>query len=111
MYTVQIYENIEELKEINENLAEQITYVFDEKTLKESEIFIYPSLEDFAKYEVEDLFYPVLFSKNYNILNLLESIDYNVLGEKLKANWDESSHYYEEETDTVVVINQKRYFF
>ena len=46
-----------------------------------------------------------LFSKNYNILNLLESIDYNVLGEKLKANWDESTHYYEEETDTVIVVN------
>ena len=105
MYTVQIYENIEELKDINENLAEQLTCVFDENTLKESEIFIYPSLEDFAKYEVEDLFCPVLFSKNYNILNLLESIDYNVLGGKLKANWDESSHYYEEETDTVIFIN------
>ena len=107
MYTVQIYEDIEELKEINENLAKQLSYVFDENTLKESEIFIYPSLEDFAKYEVEDLFCPVLFSKNYNILNLLESIDYNVLGGKLKANWDENSHYYEEETDTVVVINLK----
>lgn len=105
MYTAQIYEDIEELKEINENLAKQLTYFFDENTLKESEIFIYPSLEDFAKREVEDLFCPVLFSKNYNILNLLESIDYNVLGEKLKANWDENSHYYEEETDTVVVIN------
>ena len=105
MYTVQIYENIEELKEINENLAEQITYVFDENTLKESEIFIYPTLEDFAKYEAEDLFCPSLFSKNYNILNLLESIDYNVLGGKLKANWDENTHYYEEETDTVVVVN------
>ena len=107
MYTVQIYENIEELKDINENLAEQLICVFDEDTLKESEIFIYPSLEDFAKYEVEDLFCPVLFSKNYNILNLLESIDYNVLGGKLKANWDENSHYYEEDTDTVVVINLK----
>ena len=105
MYTVQIYEDIGELKEINENLVEKITNVFDENTLKESEIFIYPSLEDFAKYEVEDLFCSGLFSKNYNILNLLESIDYNVLGEKLKANWDESTHYYEEETDTVIVVN------
>ena len=104
MYTVQIYKNIEELKEINENLVEQITSVFNEKTLKDSEILIYPSLEDFAKYEVEDLFCPGLFSKNYNILNLLECIDYNVLGEKLKANWDESSHSYEEETVIVVVF-------
>ena len=35
MYTAQIYENIEELKEINEKLVEQITYVFDEETLKD----------------------------------------------------------------------------
>ena len=105
MYTVQIYEDIEELKEINENLVEKITNVFNEETLKESEIFIYPTLEDFAKYEVEDLFCSGLFLKNYNILNLLESIDYNVLGGKLKANWDENTHYYEEETATVVVIN------
>ena len=105
MYTAQIYENIEELKEINENLVEQITYVFDEETLKDSEILIYPSLEDFAKYEVEDLFCRGLLLKNYKETpDLLECIDYNVLGEKLKANWDENSHYYEEETDTVVVI-------
>ena len=105
MYTVQIYENIEELKEINENLAEQITYVFDENTLKESEIFIYPTLEDFAKYEVEDLFCRGLLLKKYKgTPDLLEYIDYNVLGEKLKKTWNESSHYYEEETDTVVVI-------
>ena len=105
MYSVQIYENIEELKEINENLAEQITYVFDEETLKDSGILIYPSLEDFAKYEVEDLFCRGLLLKNYKETpDLLECIDYNVLGEKLKANWDESLHYYEEETDTVVVI-------
>ena len=105
MYTVQIYEDIEELKEINENLVEKLTCVFDEDTLKETEIFIYPSLEDFAKYEVEDLFCPGLFSKNYKKTpDLLECIDYNALGEKLKANWDESSHYYEEETDIVVVI-------
>ena len=105
MYTVQIYENIEELKEINENLAEQITYVFDENTLKESEIFIYPTLEDFAKYEVEDLFCRGLLLKKYKgTPDLLEYIDYNVLGEKLKKTWGESSHYYEEETDTVVVI-------
>ena len=105
MYTVQIYENIEELKEINESLVEKLICVFDENTLKESEIFIYPSLEDFAKYEVEDLFCPGLFSKNYNILNLLESIDYNVLGRKLKVNWDENTHYYEEETGFVIAIN------
>lgn len=105
MYTVQIYKNIDELRDINENLVEQITYVFDEKTLKESEILIYPSLEDFAKYEVEDLFCRGLLLKNYKETpDLLECIDYNVLGEKLKANWDESLHYYEEETDTVVVI-------
>lgn len=106
MYTAQIYENIEELKEINENLVEQITYVFDEETLKDSEILIYPSLEDFAKYEVEDLFCRGLLLKNYKETpDLLECIDYNVLGEKLKANWDENSHYYEEDTDIVVVIN------
>lgn len=106
MYTVQIYENIDELKEINENLVEQITSVFDKEALKDSEILIYPSLEDFAKYEVENLFCRGLLLKNYKgTPDLLEYIDYNALGEKLKKTWNESSHYYEEDTDTVVVIN------
>ena len=39
MYTYQLYWNIEELKEINEKLAEQITNVFDEKTLTENVLF------------------------------------------------------------------------
>lgn len=107
MYEIKTYENLEELKEENEELVERLLEEFDEGEWAYNQLYVYPSLEDFAKYEVEDLFCPVLFSKNYNILNLLESIDYNVLGGKLKANWDENSHYYEEETDTVVVINLK----
>lgn len=106
MYTVQIYENIEELKDINENLAEQLTCVFDENTLKESEIFIYPSLEDFAKYEVEDGFYIEIIDTDYDeAYDLLECINYQALGEKLKEKWDESSHYYDENTDTVIFVN------
>lgn len=106
MYTVQIYEDIEELKEINENLAEQITYVFDEKRLKETEIFVYPSLEDFAKYEVEDGFYIEIIDKDYDeAYDLLECINYVALGEKLKQKWNKDSHYYDEETDTVIFIN------
>lgn len=106
MYTVQIYENIEELKEINENLVEKITNVFNEETLKESEIFIYPTLEDFAKYEVEDGFYIEIIDKDYDeAYDLLECINYVALGEKLKQKWDKDSHYYDEETDTVIFIN------
>lgn len=106
MYTYQLYWNIEELKEINEKLAEQITNVFDEKRLKETEIFVYPSLEDFAKYEVEDGFYIEIIDKDYDeAYDLLECINYQALGEKLKEKWDESSHYYDENTDTVIFVN------
>lgn len=107
MYTYQFYGNIEELKEINENLVEQITNVFDEKTLtKNVEIIIYPTLEDYAKREVEDGFYIEIIDTDYDeAYDLLECINYQALGEKLKEKWDESSHYYDENTDTVIVIN------
>ena len=107
MYTYQLYWNIEELKEINEKLAEQITNVFDEKTLTENvSIIIYPTLEDYAKYEVEDGCYLEIIDKDCNeAYDLLECINYVALGEKLRKKWNKDSYYYNEDTDAVIFIN------
>lgn len=107
MYIYQIYENINELKGINEKLAEQITNIFDEKTLtKNVSIIVYPTLEDYAKREVEDGIYIEIIDTDYDeAYDLLECINYVALGEKLRKKWDKSSHYYDEDTDTVIFIN------
>lgn len=107
MYTYQLYWNIEELKEINEKLAEKITNIFDEKTLtKNVSIIVYPTLEDYAKYEVEDGCYLEIIDKDCNeAYDLLECINYQALGEKLRKKWNKDSYYYNEDTDAVIFIN------
>ena len=76
---------------------------FDEGEWACNQLYVYSSLEDFAKYEVEDGWYSNSIKEDYNgTPNLLDYIDYESLGNALKDNWDNSCYYYDEETDFVV---------
>ena len=106
MYEIKTYENLEELREENEELVERLLEEFDEGEWAYNQLYVYPSLEDFAKYEVEDGCYIEIIDKDYNeAYDLLECINYVALGEKLKKKWNKDSYYYNEDTDTVIFIN------
>ena len=103
MYEVKSYENLEELREINEELAERLLEEFAEGDWVNNDLYVYQSLEDFAKYEVEEGWYANSVNGDFNgAPDLLDYIDYESLGNALKDSWDESCYYYDEETDFVV---------
>ena len=103
MYEIKTYENLEELKEINEELVERLLEEFDEGEWAYNQLYVYQSLEDFAIYEVEEGWYSGAIKEDFNgAPDLLDYIDYEALGNALKDNWDDSCYYYDEETDYVV---------
>ena len=103
MYEIKTYENLEELREENEELVERLLEEFDEGDWSDNQIYVYQSLEDFAKYEVEEGWYSGTIKEDYNgAPDLFDYIDYESLGNALKDSWDDSCYYYDEESDCVV---------
>lgn len=103
MYEIKTYDNLEELKQENKELVERLLKEFDEGDWSDNQLYVYPSLEDFAIYEVEEGWYSEAIKEDYNgAPNLLDYIDYEALGNALKDSWDDSCYYYDEETDCVV---------
>lgn len=103
MYEIKTYDNLEELKQENKELVERLLKEFDEGDWSDNQLYVYPSLEDFAIYEVEEGWYSEAIKEDYNgAPNLLDYIDYEALGNALKDSWDDSCYYYDEETDYVV---------
>ena len=103
MYEIKTYDNLEELKQENKELVERLLKEFDEGDWSDNQLYVYPSLEDFAIYEVEEGWYSEAIKEDYNgDPNLLDYIDYEALGNALKDSWDDSCYYYDEETDYVV---------
>ena len=103
MYDIKTYENLENLKEDNKELAERLLEEFAEGDWSDNQLYVYLSLEDFAKYEVEEGWYSGAIKEDYNgTPDLLDYIDYEALGSALKDSWDDSCYYYDEETDFVV---------
>ncbi len=87
----------------NEELVERLLEEFDEGDWSDNQLYVYPSLEDFAKYEVEDGWYSNSIKEDYNgAPDLFDYIDYESLGNALKDSWDDSCYYHDEETDCVV---------
>ena len=103
MYEIKTYDNLEELKQENKELVERLLKEFDEGDWVNNDLYVYPSLEDFAKYEVEEGWYSGAIKEDYNgAPDLFDYIDYEALGNALKDSWDDSCYYYDEETDFVV---------
>lgn len=103
MYEIKTYDNLEELKQENEELVERLLEEFDEGDWSDNQLYVYSSLEDFAKYEVEEGWYSGAIKEDYNgAPDLFDYIDYESLGNALKDSWDDSCYYYDEESDCVV---------
>ena len=103
MYEIKTYDNLEELKQENKELVERLLKEFDEGDWSDNQLYVYPSLEDFAKYEVEDGWYSNSIKEDYNgAPDLLDYVDFESLGNALKDSWDDSCYYHDEETDCVV---------
>ena len=103
MYEIKTYENLEELREENEELVERLLEEFAEGNWVNNDLCVYQSLEDYAIYEVEEGWYSSFIKPDFKgAPDLFDYIDYESLGNALKDTWDDSCYYYDEETDYVV---------
>ena len=101
-----VYENLEELKNTNEELANEITNEFEEGSWENEEILVWNDITEFAVYEVEEGWYTnFVRGVDFNgAPDLYDYIDYEALGEALSNSWD-SSVYILSNNGQVVGIN------
>lgn len=87
-----VYENLEELRDTDEELANEITYKFGEGSWENEEILVWSDTTEFAKYEVSEGWYAsITMDDDFNgAPNLYDYIDYEALGEALSYSWDSS---------------------
>lgn len=95
-YEQEIFSNYQALAAKHPNTA-ALLYEFGEGEWQNSELYWYPTEEDFAMYEVEEGWYSN-FQLNQSIdfngaPNLLNFLDFKSLGSALVDTWDNSCHF------------------
>ena len=87
-----VYENLEDLKNTDEELANEITNEFEEGSWENEEILVWNDTTEFAEYEVTEGWYASFtLNDDFNgAPNLYDYIDYEALGEALSNSWDNS---------------------
>lgn len=101
---MKIFENFEELKKYNSDLASELLEEKGVGEWLENEIYYYKEKEDFAQYEVNDGWYSSIIDTNANFNgapDLFDYIDYERLAEDLTQNWDISSNYLSSNNEVV----------
>lgn len=96
-YEQEIFSNYQALAAKHPNTAAALLYEFGEGEWQNSELYWYPTEEDFAMYEVEEGWYSN-FQLNQSIdfngaPNLLNFLDFKSLGSALVDTWDNSCHF------------------
>lgn len=101
-YNYTQYENFKELKGCEPELAKAMLEQIDDGDWMEEELIVYPTVEDFATYELTDGWYINSdFKDDYNgAPNPFDYIDMEAFGKALISNWDESCNL---EVDGMVI--------
>lgn len=102
-YNYETFEDLEDLKETYPELAKELLEMFQEDNWMFEQLFVYPTLEDYAKYELIDgWYYNGIYKDNYNgAPNPLDYIDLNALGDALSRSWDETIYYLSDDDKVV----------
>ena len=91
------YDDLNDLKQDNPSLAEELVEEFGDGEWQENQLFVYESLEDYAYYELTDGWYAALGMTGrtdyHGAPDPLVFIDLKALGLQLSRTWDESCHY------------------
>ena len=105
-YNYETFKDLEELKETYPELATELLEMFQEDNWVFEELYVYPTLEDYTKYELTEGWYANSFKDDYNgAPNLLDYIDLNTLGDALTQSWDDSINYLSEDNKVVATLN------
>lgn len=86
------YDNFEELKEAESELAAQLLEEVNEGEWMNGQLYVYPDIEEFAKYELSEGWYiNHNFDGDYNgAPNPFNYIDMDAFGTALENSWDDS---------------------
>lgn len=95
-YENDILENYQDLAKKHPKAAAELLHEFGEGEWQNSELYWFPSENDFAIYEVEDGWYSNFPLSTYDFKgapNLFDFIDFDGLGSALVENWDDSYNF------------------
>lgn len=95
-YDVEIFVDFKSFSKAHPEIAERFSEEMDCSNI--DYINLYPTLEDYAIYEVEYGWYSELCPNQSDFRgapNIFYFIDYEELGNALKNTWDESIHWYD----------------
>lgn len=103
-YEDEIFDNYQALAEKHPSVAAELLYEFGEGEWQDSELYWYPSEEDFAIHEVKDGWYSDIELATTDFRgapNLLDFINFKALGNALVETWA-SSYYFETKSGEIV---------
>lgn len=101
-YNYETFEDLEDLKVTYPELAKELLEMFQDGEWVFEELIVYPSLEDYTKYELTDGWYADSFKDDYNgAPNPFDYIDLDALGDALSRSWDDTINYLSEDNKVV----------
>lgn len=94
-YENEIFDNYKSLAATYPNVAAELLDEFGEGKWQDSDLYYYPSENDFAIYEIVDGWYSTIqLDTDFNgAPNLLDFIDFEGLGRALVETWDASCNF------------------
>lgn len=102
-YDVEIFYDFKSFSQALPEIAKRFSEEMDCSNI--DYINLYPTLEDYAIYEVEDGWYSCSLQNQSDFRgapNPFNFIDYEKLGEALESTWDESTHWYDPVSKCVI---------
>lgn len=105
-YNCTIFNDLEDLKETYPELAKELLKMFQEDNWIFEELYVYPTLEDYTRYELTYGWYANSFKDDYNgAPNPFDYIDLSALGDALSGSWDDSINYLSDDNKVVSTSN------
>lgn len=105
-YNYETFKNLEDLKATYPELAKELLEMFQEDTWIYEPLFVYPTLDDYTRYELTEGWYADSFKDDYNgAPSPLNYIDLSALGDVLSQSWDDSINYLTDDNKVVATSN------
>lgn len=103
-YACYHYTSLKELMSQSPNLVGELKAYFNEGQLNGHHFCIYPTLEDYASYELLDgAFKPQTTIAAFAGISLTDFVDLAAFGGQLTQHWEPSTHFYSQQGRIIVI--------
>lgn len=111
MYNYEHFKNLNELNKKYPDVTKRLLKysVIPNGEWTEDEIYVYNSPEDFAHYQIEAGWLSTSITEHVHphLPDLREHINFTTLAADFMCTWDDSEHYYDEETGYILTTNNE----